>query len=49
MDAINIFKWIFKNKEINLEAFVRVLGLYTELLRKFLLEDKLDMINILLK
>ena len=33
---------------MNLESFVRAIGFYTELMRKFILEDKNEMIILLL-
>lgn len=41
MEAINSFKWVFKQKDPSLGQFAKSLANFNELIRKFLIEGKI--------
>ena len=49
MESINVFKWMFKQRDFTLEQLAETLDSFTELSRKFLIEGKIDMVSALYK
>ena len=47
-EAIDSFKWVFKQRDMDFGQFAKALGSFNELIRKFLIEGKLNSIHALI-